>query len=68
MKNFVTCLVGFFAMFLEKNQMLKWASEGGGGRMQWRVNNGEQKTLAFPILFRKILTTHSFFTVRLYVG
>jgi hypothetical protein len=33
MKNLVTCLVGFFAMFWAKNQMLKWGSEGGGGRM-----------------------------------
>jgi hypothetical protein len=31
MKNLVTCLVEFFAMFLAKNQMLKWESEGGGG-------------------------------------
>ncbi|MDR1268201.1 MAG: DUF1559 domain-containing protein [Planctomycetaceae bacterium] len=30
MKNLVTCLVGFFAMFLVKCQMLKWAIEGGG--------------------------------------
>jgi hypothetical protein len=33
MKNLVTCLVGFFAMFLAKSQMLKGGHEGGGGRM-----------------------------------
>jgi hypothetical protein len=33
MKNFVTCLVEFFALFLAKNQMLKWASQGGGGSL-----------------------------------
>jgi hypothetical protein len=31
MKNFVTCLVEFFAMFLAKSPMLKWGNEGGGG-------------------------------------
>lgn len=29
MENFVKCLVGFLAMFLAKNQILKWASDGG---------------------------------------
>jgi hypothetical protein len=23
-----------------KNQMLKWANEGGGGTLEWRVKNG----------------------------
>jgi hypothetical protein len=40
MKNFATCLVGLFAMFLAKSQMLKWANEGGGGTLEWRVKNG----------------------------
>jgi hypothetical protein len=33
MENLVICLVGLFAMFLMKSQMLKWASQGGGGSM-----------------------------------
>jgi hypothetical protein len=33
MKNLVICLVRLFAMFSVKNQMLKWASQGGGGSM-----------------------------------
>jgi hypothetical protein len=33
MKNLVICLVGFFAMFWVKIQMLKWESQGGGGSM-----------------------------------
>jgi hypothetical protein len=34
MENFVKCLVGLFAMFWAKSQMLKWESEGGGGRLE----------------------------------
>jgi hypothetical protein len=40
MENVVKCLVGLFAMFLAKSQMLKWASKGGGGDLEWRVKNG----------------------------
>jgi hypothetical protein len=40
MENVVKCLVGLFAMFLAKSQMLKWASQGGGGDQEWRVKNG----------------------------
>jgi hypothetical protein len=43
MKNFVKCLVGIFAIFFVKSQMLKWANytnQGGGGYLEWRVENG----------------------------
>jgi hypothetical protein len=31
MENLVKWVVGFLAVILTKNQMLKWGSEGGGG-------------------------------------
>jgi hypothetical protein len=34
MKNLVNDVVGFLAIFFAKNQVLKWASEGGGGRLE----------------------------------
>jgi hypothetical protein len=43
MENFVKSVVGFFAIFLAKSQMLKWTNyvnQGGGGYMEWRVENG----------------------------
>jgi hypothetical protein len=33
MKNVMMCLVGIFAEFFAKNQMLKWVRQGGGGSM-----------------------------------
>jgi hypothetical protein len=36
MENVLKCVVGFWAIFFAKNQMLKWArqeNKGGGGRM-----------------------------------
>jgi hypothetical protein len=40
MENLVKCLVSFFAILSAKIQMLKWANEGGGGTLEWRVKNG----------------------------
>jgi hypothetical protein len=40
MKNLVKCVVGLFAILFAKSQMLKWASEGGGGALYRRVKNG----------------------------
>jgi hypothetical protein len=33
MKNLVKCVVGFFALFGAKKQMLRWVKKGGGGRL-----------------------------------
>jgi hypothetical protein len=33
MKNVMMCLVGILAFFFENCQMLKWARQGGGGRI-----------------------------------
>jgi hypothetical protein len=33
MENLMKCVVGFFVMLWAKNQMLKWARQGGGGSM-----------------------------------
>ncbi|MDR0705112.1 MAG: DUF1559 domain-containing protein [Planctomycetaceae bacterium] len=41
-ENLVKCVDGILAMFLEKSQMLKWASEGGGGaRYREKVKRNE---------------------------
>jgi prepilin-type N-terminal cleavage/methylation domain-containing protein len=48
MKNFVTCLVGFFAMFLAKNQMLKWGT--GGAVCRRKLRNDREKSL-FSLYF-----------------
>jgi hypothetical protein len=42
MENLVIFLVGLFAFFWAKSQMLKWvdyAKKGGGGRLWKRVKN-----------------------------
>jgi hypothetical protein len=43
MENLVKCVVGILAIFFAKSQMLKWinyVNQGGGGDMEWRVENG----------------------------
>jgi hypothetical protein len=43
MENFVKGVVGIFAIFLAKIQMLNLvicAKQGGGGYMEWKVENG----------------------------
>jgi hypothetical protein len=43
MENLVRCVVGIFAIFFAKSQMLNLASyvnQGGGGYIDWRVENG----------------------------
>jgi hypothetical protein len=43
MENLERSLVGILSMFLAKCQMLNWtsyANQGGGGYMEWKVENG----------------------------
>jgi hypothetical protein len=43
MENLVKCVVGIFAIFFAKSQMLNLVScvtQGGGGYMEWKVENG----------------------------
>jgi hypothetical protein len=43
MKNLVKCVVGIFALFFAKSQMLNLANcvkQGGGGYLEWKVENG----------------------------
>jgi hypothetical protein len=43
MENLVKCVVGFFAIFFAKIQMLNlvsYVNQGGGGYLEWKVENG----------------------------
>ncbi|MDR0336401.1 MAG: hypothetical protein LBI18_04855 [Planctomycetaceae bacterium] len=54
MENLVKCVVGFLAIFFAKIQMLKWTNyvnQGGGGYMEWKVENGEWRVVGFSTLF-----------------
>ncbi|MDR0610825.1 MAG: DUF1559 domain-containing protein [Planctomycetaceae bacterium] len=57
MKNVVMCLVGIWAFFFEKCQMLKWARQGGGGAVYMKELIKESgKCLVFQHFPAKVST------------
>ncbi|MDR0608958.1 MAG: DUF1559 domain-containing protein [Planctomycetaceae bacterium] len=63
MKNLVKCVVEFFVMLWAKNQMLKWARQGGGARCREkaRIESGKCSVFQrFPAKFSTLFRSSPF--------